>query len=88
MVKALKKTKSSDLFKRLKKCVDKNIKPFIQMDGGDIELIELTKNKVLKVRLHGACIGCAMAGYTLQYGVQNTINEEFPKEDIQVLLVE
>ena len=79
---------TSDLFKRLKKCVDKNIKPFIQMDGGDIELIELTKNKVLKVRLHGACIGCSMAGYTLQYGVQNTINEEFPKEDIQVLLVE
>lgn len=58
------------------------------MDGGDIELVELTKDKVLKVRLCGACMRCAMAGYTLQYGVQNTINEEFPDEDIQVLLVE
>ena len=89
MVKIVKKSaKASDLFKRLKKCVDKQIKPYIQMDGGDIELLELTKDNVLKVRLHGACMGCAMAGYTLQYGVQNTINEEFPKEDIQVLLVE
>lgn len=58
------------------------------MDGGDIELVELTKDKILRVRLRGACVGCAMAGYTLQYGVQNTINEEFPNEDIQVLLVE
>ncbi len=83
-----KSTSKSDLLKRVQKCIDKKIAPYIQMDGGDIEIVELTPKKILKVRLHGACMGCAMAGYTLQYGVQNTISEEFPEEDIQVLLVE
>lgn len=58
------------------------------MDGGDIELVELTEKKILKVRLHGACVGCMASTITLQYGVQNAINEEFPDEDIQLELVE
>ncbi|MEK7524179.1 MAG: NifU family protein [Patescibacteria group bacterium] len=75
------------LFDRLQKCIDDKIRPFIQMDGGEIELVELTPEKVLKVKLHGACVGCMASSMTLQYGVQNAINEEFPDEDIQLLLV-
>jgi Fe-S cluster biogenesis protein NfuA len=78
----------SDLFIRVQRCIDEKIRPFIQMDGGEIELIELTPEKVLKIKLHGACHGCAAASYTLQFGVQNAINEEFPEEDIQLLLIE
>lgn len=58
------------------------------MDGGDIELIELTPEKTLRVRLHGACHGCMASTATLQYGVQNALNEEFPEEDIVLELVE
>lgn len=58
------------------------------MDGGDIEIVELTSDKVLKVRLHGACHGCAASSMTLQYGVQNALNEEFPEEDIVLEMVE
>lgn len=86
--KAAAKSSASTLFTRVQKCVDSRIRPFIQMDGGEIELLELTKDGILKVRLHGACQGCPAAGYTLSYGVQAAINEDFPDEDIQVLLVE
>lgn len=79
---------ATSLFDRVQRCIDEKIKPFIQMDGGDIELIELTSEKVLKVRLHGACHGCAMSSLTLQAGVQNALNEEFPDDDIQLELVE
>lgn len=85
-------TTHSDLFERLKTCIDERIRPFIQMDGGDIEVLELTDgpvdntgsvmHKVLRVKLHGACVGCMASSFTLQFGVQNAINEEFPEEDI------
>ncbi len=78
----------SELFPRIQTCIDEKIRPFIQLDGGEIELVELTPGKVLKVRLHGACVGCMASSMTLQYGVQNAINEEFPEEDIQLLLLE
>lgn len=78
----------SDLLKRISKCIDEKVRPFIQMDGGEIELIELTKDNVLKVRMQGACQGCPMASITLNQGVQSAIDEEFPEEDIQILLVE
>jgi Fe-S cluster biogenesis protein NfuA len=79
--------KKSKLLERVQKCIDINIRPFIQMDGGEIELVELTKKNILKVRLHGACQGCPAAGITLSYGVQASIDAEFPEEDIQVVLV-
>lgn len=83
-----KSTQIVPLFDRVQRCIDEKIRPFIQMDGGEIELVELTQEKVLKVRLHGACHGCMASSVTLQYGVQNALNEEFPEEDIQLQLVE
>ena len=82
------KAQDAQLFDRVQQCIDEKIRPFIQMDGGEIELVELTPEKVLKVKLHGACVGCMASSVTLQYGVQNALNEEFPEEDIQLLLVE
>lgn len=75
------------LFERVQRCIDEKIRPFIQMDGGDIELVELTTEKILKVKLHGACQGCMASAMTLQFGVQNALNEEFPEEDIQLELM-
>lgn len=85
---AMSQTASSDLFDRVQRCIDEKIRPFIQMDGGEIELVELTPEKVLKVRLHGSCVGCMASSVTLQYGVQNALNEEFPDDDIQLQLVD
>lgn len=78
----------NDLFTRLKEAIETRVRPYIQMDGGDIEVLELTPEKVLKVRLHGACVGCGASSMTIEYGVQNVLFEEFPDEDIQLLLVQ
>lgn len=75
------------LFETIKTQIEERVRPLIQMDGGDIEILELTPEKVLKIRLHGACIGCGAASMTLEHGVQAILFEEFPDEDIQLLLV-
>ncbi|MDP8224581.1 MAG: NifU family protein [Candidatus Lernaella stagnicola] len=53
------------------------IRPFLQRDGGDIELIDFDENtKSAKVRLQGACKGCPGAQMTLKLGVERTLREE------------
>jgi Fe-S cluster biogenesis protein NfuA len=55
------------------------IRPFLQRDGGNIELVEVTEDGVVKVRLVGACQGCPGAQMTLQMGVERTLREEIPE---------
>jgi Fe-S cluster biogenesis protein NfuA len=54
------------------------IRPFLQRDGGDIELVEIVEG-VVKVRLKGACGSCPMSMMTLKMGVEKTLKEEFPE---------
>jgi Fe-S cluster biogenesis protein NfuA len=56
-----------------------NIRPSLQMDGGDIELVEISEDGVVKVRLTGACVGCPMAQMTLKSGVEATLKKEIPQ---------
>jgi Fe-S cluster biogenesis protein NfuA len=53
------------------------IRPLLQQDGGDIELVELDGG-VVKVRLKGSCSGCAFATMTLQFSVEKTLRQSFP----------
>ena len=60
------------------------IRPFIQRDGGDIELLGLIENRA-RVRLVGNCVGCPSAAVTLYLGVENYLREAVPElEGIQV----
>ena len=53
------------------------IRPHIQADGGDIELVDVDEDKgVVKVRLKGACVGCPMAQMTLAEGVGRNLKEK------------
>lgn len=54
------------------------IRPALQADGGDVELIEVTEDGVVKVKLMGACSGCPMAQMTLTAGIERTLKEEVP----------
>ncbi len=54
------------------------IRPSLQMDGGDIEFVGLEDN-VVKVRLKGACHGCPSAGYTLALGVERHLKKRVPE---------
>jgi Fe-S cluster biogenesis protein NfuA len=55
------------------------IRPALQADGGDIELLEVTPDGVVKVRLTGACGGCPMSQMTLKMGVEQAIKQEVPE---------
>jgi Fe-S cluster biogenesis protein NfuA len=55
------------------------IKPSLQADGGDVELVEVTLEGVVKVRLTGACSGCPMRQMTLQMGIGRALKEEVPE---------
>jgi Fe-S cluster biogenesis protein NfuA len=62
------------------------IRPALQADGGNVELVEVTSDGVVKVRLTGACGGCPMSQMTLKMGVERAIKQEVPevKEVISV----
>lgn len=55
------------------------IRPFLQRDGGDVELVEVTEDGEVRVRLTGACGGCPMATMTLKHGVERAVREEVPE---------
>ena len=55
------------------------IRPVLQADGGDVELIEVTSDGVVKVRLTGACRGCPLSEMTLKAGVEKVIKQEVPE---------
>ena len=55
------------------------VRPYLQSDGGDIELIDVTEDLTVKVRLKGACHGCPYSMQTLKAGVEQAILKEVPE---------
>jgi len=55
------------------------VKGMLANDGGSVELIEVTKDGVVKVRLTGACCGCPMSSMTLKNGIERIIKKEVPE---------
>ena len=66
----------SDTKQLVEKALEK-IRPMLQRDGGDIELVEVNDG-VVKVRLTGACKGCPMSQMTLKQGVEKMLLKEVP----------
>jgi Fe-S cluster biogenesis protein NfuA len=54
------------------------IRPSLQADGGDVELVEITANGIVKVGLQGACQGCPMSQMTLKGGIERVLKREVP----------
>lgn len=55
------------------------IRPNLQADGGDIELVDITEDNVVLVRLRGACAGCPGAQMTLKMGVERYLKKKIPE---------
>ncbi|MEJ2471636.1 MAG: NifU family protein [Desulfuromonadales bacterium] len=62
------------------------IRPALQADGGDVELVDVTDDGIVSVRLTGACGSCPMSTMTLKMGIERTLTEKIPevKEVVQV----
>lgn len=60
----------------IEKVINEQIRPILQMDGGDIELVSVDDNGIVKVRLRGACCGCAGAQMTMKMSVEKLLKEK------------
>lgn len=62
------------------------IRPYLQADGGDVELVDVTEEGQVRVRLKGACGGCPGATWTLKQGIERSLKQTVPgvKEVVQV----
>lgn len=59
--------------------VIEQLRPSIQADGGDVEFLEFTEEGVVRIRLHGACVGCPSSSLTLQVGLERNLREHVPE---------
>jgi Fe-S cluster biogenesis protein NfuA len=57
----------------------KQIRPYLEADGGDVELVEVTKDYVARVKLLGACSSCSMSTMTMKAGIEDAIKRATPE---------
>jgi len=69
---------NSDLLGEVEKVLD-TLRPFLQADGGDVEIVELTKDMVVKVKLLGNCEDCSMSLSTMKAGLQEAVRQALPQ---------
>ncbi len=63
---------------KIEKAIEQ-IKPNLQVDGGDVELVDVSDDGVVKVKLLGACHGCPMSQMTLKMGIERHLKKEVPE---------
>ena len=62
---------------RIRKTLD-SVRPFLQADSGDVELVEVSEDGIVKVKLTGACAVCPLSIMTLRAGIERTLLKEVP----------
>lgn len=72
-------TPTKDTLKQKVQEVIDLIRPAVQADGGDIELVDVTGAGVVQIRFHGACHGCPSSTMTLQMGIERNLRERVPE---------
>ena len=77
MSESMKEPAAEDVLERIEKTIDK-IRPYIQQDGGDVELIDF-QDGIVTVRMLGACAGCMALDSTLTDGIQAILLDEVPE---------
>ncbi len=77
---------TQELKLNVEKALDE-IRPFLESDGGNISLVSIENNTLVKVQLEGTCVGCSVNQMTLKSGVEMTIKKYAPQIE-QVINVE
>lgn len=67
-----------DLFQRVETALD-NIRPYLEADGGNVKILEITGDMIVKLELLGACGSCPMSAMTLKAGVEESIKKAVPE---------
>ncbi len=71
-------TQETDLHQRVAAVIER-IRPAVQADGGDIELVDVSDAGRASIRFHGACVGCPSSAVTLYHGIERTLRERVPE---------
>ncbi|MFC1656962.1 NifU family protein [Candidatus Moduliflexota bacterium] len=66
------------MIEEVKKALDQ-VRPSLQADGGDVDLVEVTEDGIVKVKLVGACAGCPMSQMTLKQGIERFLKSQIPE---------
>jgi Fe-S cluster biogenesis protein NfuA len=66
------------LFERVHRVIEL-IRPAVQADGGDLEFVGITPERIVQIRFHGACVGCPSSEMTLQLGVERNVRQHVPE---------
>ncbi len=66
------------LYDRVENVINR-IRPAVQSDGGDLELVDVSDTGVVQIRLHGACVGCPSSTMTLKMGIERNVRERVPE---------
>lgn len=69
---------NQELFEKVENVLDL-IRPYLRVDGGDVELVEITEDNIVKVKLLGACYACPLNLMTLRAGIERKIMIEVPE---------
>lgn len=71
-------TESNSIRDRVLKALER-VRPYLQSDGGDIDLVDITDDMTVKVKLKGACQGCPYSVQTLKAGVEQSVMKDVPE---------
>jgi Fe-S cluster biogenesis protein NfuA len=70
--------KMDTLYRKVEEALD-SIRPYLEADGGNVEIIEITSDQTLKIELKGACKSCHMSHMTMKSGIEETIKRAVPE---------
>lgn len=70
--------KMEALYRKVEEALD-TIRPYLEADGGNIEVVEITADQTLKIALKGACKTCNMSHMTMRSGIEETIRRAVPE---------
>ncbi len=68
----------TDLIKRIEEALNQ-VRPYLEADSGNVSLLEVTDDMVVKLKFHGACSNCSMSAMTLRAGIEQTILNHVPE---------
>jgi Fe-S cluster biogenesis protein NfuA len=72
------RSKNNDLTQRIEESLN-NIRPYLEADGGNVKILEITKDNVLRLEFVGNCGNCAMSHMTFKAGVEDAIKRAVPE---------
>jgi Fe-S cluster biogenesis protein NfuA len=79
MTDAVSPSELSSLRSRIEDVLDEHVRPGLHADGGDVEVVGIDADRIVQVRMVGACQGCPSAIMTLTFGIESTLKAQIPE---------